>query len=293
MKARCRYCGTESALEFSVGDRNRRITKEVFNYYRCRSCGLIFLDPIPADIGKYYAGPYYTFPTREQIAPFAMHEKYKIDIVQRFVAEGRVLEIGHSWGAFCYLAKQAGFDTEAIEMDTQCCDYINQMLGIRAINDADTCSGLDKATPPDVIALWHVIEHLPDPWAVLDAAANKLRPGGLLVIAAPNPAAFQFRILRRSWVHVDAPRHLELIPECLITDRLRTRGLKRLLYTTADEGSLGWNIFGWEYSLSNLFGSPSLKRFFYKAGTKIGKLLRSIEDREGLGSAYTTVYQKD
>ena len=60
--------------------------------------------------------------------------------------------------------------------------------------------------------MFQIIEHLIDPWDTLQAAAESLLPGGVLVVATPNPGAFQFRFLRGRWTHVDAPRHTALIP---------------------------------------------------------------------------------
>ena len=60
--------------------------------------------------------------------------------------------------------------------------------------------------------MWHVIEHLRRPWEVIERAAANLQDGGVLAIATPNPRALQFKLLRRRWAHLDAPRHLFLIP---------------------------------------------------------------------------------
>jgi 2-polyprenyl-3-methyl-5-hydroxy-6-metoxy-1,4-benzoquinol methylase len=38
----------------------------------------------------------------------------------------------------------------------------------------------------DVISFNDVLEHIPDPWAVLQLAARKLKPGGRIVISIPN-----------------------------------------------------------------------------------------------------------
>jgi len=44
--------------------------------------------------------------------------------------------------------------------------------------------------PYDVITLWHVIEHLPNPWEILDAVYASLKPGGVLALASPNSDTF-------------------------------------------------------------------------------------------------------
>ncbi len=293
MKKKCSYCGNQSNLLFKSKDYNRKITDEVFSHYQCASCALIFIDPVPINLGDYYPQTYYFVPGSVDFlkAGFA-HEKYKIEIIQRFVKKGRLLEIGPSMGCFTYLAKCSGFEAEAIEMDARCSQFLNEVAQIPTVNTADTCGALKKLPPYDVIALWHVIEHLPNPWETLDAIVTSLKPGGVLVIAAPNPYAFQFKVLGRYWPHVDAPRHVMLIPSQLIINRLESLGVKLELNTTNDEGGLGWNTFGWEFFFSNLNSRPRINRYLHAFGRKVAKVFDRFDRAEGKGSAYTLVFRK-
>lgn len=278
---------------FRTRDYNRAVSDEVFDYAKCTRCGLISLDNVPQNLGPYYLSGYHLLPqTDAAIEAGVVHEQYKIDLVRQFVASGRLLEIGPSWGAFCLLAKRAGFSVEAIEMDPTCCEFLSSRIGIRAICRSDEAEALAEASRPDVIAAWHVIEHLRDPWRLVDEAAARLAPGGVLALALPNPAALQFRVLGRYWVHVDAPRHLHLVPPEVLRNRAEAAGLQQVLCTTTDHGSLGWNGFGWAYSLAHLASRPFAKRVLRFAGRKLGVAAALAEGREGLGSAYTSVFRK-
>lgn len=294
MKAHCPFCQKESSLYFRTRDRNRRVTDESFDYYRCPGCRLIFVSPMPADLGKYYQQDYYTTSVSlEQLEACARPEEYKVELIRRFKQGGRLLEIGPAVGCFCLAAKRAGFEVEAIEMSAECCRVLEEKIGVRAINSSDTKGALSQAGPYDVIALWHVIEHLPDPLETMAAAASRLVAGGLLAVAAPNPAAFQFRVLGRYWAHVDAPRHVFLIPAELLIERARSLGLKPLLVTTTDAGGLGWNRFGWEYSLSKLTTRERPSYYLGRVGSKVTDLLARVEQRGMSGSAYTIIFRKE
>lgn len=293
MKTKCSYCGTESGIYFRSKDYNRKISSAVFDHYRCPKCGLIFISPIPENLGDYYPQTYYSVP--ESTAPFdaaAAHERYKIEIIQRYVKQGRLLEIGPSIGYFTYLAKKSGFEAEAIEMDARCSKFLNEVAGIPTINSNDTCSALKTLKPFDVIVLWHVIEHLPNPWETLEVISEKLNPGGILVLSAPNPDAFQFHVLGRYWLHVDAPRHLLLIPAKILVEKMAALGMKVELITTTDEGGEGWDIVGWESFFSNLNAHPRINRVLGLFGRMVAKLFSPIENIEGKGSAYTMVFRK-
>ena len=289
----CSSCNGSMQPAFETRDYNRGVSDEIFRYDRCEKCGLISLRNVPEDIGPYYAAGYHMLPrTDAAIEAGAAHDRYKIDLVTRFIQKGHLLEIGPSWGAFCLLAKRAGFSVEAIELDPDCCAFLNSRIGVRAIRRNDEAAALAEAAQPDVIAAWHVLEHMRDPWTMVDAAAARLAPGGVLVLALPNPYAYQFRLLGRHWAHVDAPRHVHLIPPEVLRMRAEAAGLKQVLCTTTDHGSLGWNAFGWVYSLPHFASGALFKRVLRFAGRKVALLARIVEEREGKGSAYTAVFRK-
>jgi len=221
--------------------------------------------------------------------PHIEAQQYKIDLVRQFVLEGRLLEIGPGLGDFAFLSKYAGFEVDTIEMDERCCQLLRDVIGVNVVHSADTLSTLKNMPKYNVIALWHVIEHLSDPWAILDALTDHILPGGILVIAAPNPESLQFRLFKQFWVHLDAPRHLELIPVQLLSDRLQKQGWQQRLITTTDRGSLYWNRFGWRFSLSNLINRRLSMRLI---GTGWSFITAPLE-RTGLrGSTYTTIFQR-
>lgn len=278
---------------FETRDYNHAVSGEVFRYAICTRCRLASLENVPDDLAPYYVAGYHMQPASDAaIEAGVAHERYKIDLVRRFAASGRLLEIGPSWGAFCLLAKRAGFSVEAIEMDPSCCEFLTKRIGVKAICRSDEAAALSEAAQPDVIAAWHVLEHLRDPWKLVDAAARCLAPGGVLVLALPNPDALQFKILGRYWAHVDAPRHLHLIPSEVLRARAERAGLVQEMCTTTDQGSLGWNEFGWVYSLPHLVSGAFAKRVLRFAGRKISAFTAFAEEKEGAGSAYTSVFRK-
>jgi SAM-dependent methyltransferase len=54
----------------------------------------------------------------------------------------------------------------------------------------------------------HVIEHVPDPVETLTLCHDLLRPGGRLIVVAPNSESLGRRWFRRDWLGWDVPRHL-------------------------------------------------------------------------------------
>jgi SAM-dependent methyltransferase len=281
---------TERAL-FSATDRNRRVGGGAFDYVRCDRCGVIRLANPPADLSAYYPDTYYALPTAERLAAIASRDPFKIGLVGRFSQPGRLLEIGPAFGTFAFQAKQAGYQVSAIEMDARCCTYLDETLGIKAIRSDAPHEVMASLGPQNVIALWHVIEHLPDPWSLIRAAARNLAPGGILVLATPNPLAWQFGVMGPAWPHVDAPRHLYLLPAASVSAFAGQHGLAVVHCDDRDRDVLQWNRFGWQRLVMNLVPDNKwTQRAAFVAGTALSVPMMPFDRRAG--SAYTLVLQK-
>jgi len=265
----------------------------MFTYLRCDACGLVRLADPPDDLGKFYPAAYYDLPSHQRLAKIAGRDAFKIDLVRRFSKPGRLLEIGPAFGVFAYQAKQAGYHVSAIEMDARCCDYLAKELQIDVRQSDAPEQAIQGFAPQDVIALWHVVEHLPDPWTLLRAAAANLRSGGILVIATPNPLAWQFGVMGALWPHVDAPRHLYLLRSATVADFVRPLGLSCIHTTTDDEDARSWNRFGWQRLLMNACPGKWTQRAAFVAGWALSAAMSPLDRRPGAGSAYTLVLRKD
>ena len=289
----CTFCQSPAPLLFRVRDLNRKLSDEVFSYHHCTNCGLIFLYPHPADLGKYYPQDYYgNTRTLKDLEPEYPFNRYKVDIVRQFVQAGRLLEVGPSRGTFAYLAKESGFEVSVIERDEECCRFLRATAGIEALPSTDPTAAIRQQEPCDVIALWQVIEHLNDPWDFIRAAASKLKPGGILVLATPNPDSLQFKTFGRYWFHLDAPRHLQLIPAKLLTDFGATLGLREAMLTSADADSYRHNAAGWQASVGNLIPIRGLRGFIDRQMGRVAYRLRAYEQRGFRGCTYTLVLQR-
>ena len=288
----CPLCGGPAGTAFITTDRNRGITNLRFTYGRCRSCDTLFLLDVPADLGPYYPQEYYRLPSPTELDQLARAEQYKLDFIRPYAGSGSLIEIGAGFGLFSRAAEQAGYDVTAIEMDARCCEYLTSTVGVRAIRSIDPAAVLPELPRPLVVAMWHVMEHLRDPWRLLDVVAARLAPGGVLAIAMPNPRAVQFRLLRGRWAHVDAPRHLFLIPPATLTARASQLGLETAHVTTTDPAGRHWNRFGWEYAVRRRPASTPSTRLKSMASLALTLLLRPVEEHGLNGAAYTAVFVK-
>jgi 2-polyprenyl-3-methyl-5-hydroxy-6-metoxy-1,4-benzoquinol methylase len=290
----CRICGGPTAFAFATTDRNRHLSSDRFVYVRCVSCRTLALANVPPDLSAFYPADYYRVPSgrRELLALGGPAERAKLALLRPFMPAGRLLEIGPAIGAFLAVAQEAGYGVEAVEMDAACCAFLERQLGVRTIRSDDPAGVLETAGQFDIIAMWQVIEHLPDPRQVLEAAARALAPGGVLALAAPNPDALQGRVFGSRWTHIDAPRHLFLLPLPTLVSLGAQAGLDPVLQTTSDASARGWNHFGWRESLASGVRDPRRKRLMRMVGSAIALAIAPVERRGRWGATYTVVLRR-
>jgi 2-polyprenyl-3-methyl-5-hydroxy-6-metoxy-1,4-benzoquinol methylase len=97
-----------------------------------------------------------------------------------------------------------------------------------------------EAASFDYIHLNHVIEHLPDPVAVLRLTARLLKPGGLLFVATPNVASFNCWRSQQFWPHWDSPRHLCIFSPETLSRAVRDAGIRVTKLSTATQSLYEW-----------------------------------------------------
>jgi SAM-dependent methyltransferase len=292
VKKPCPFCGGESRDELIAEDRNRALSDQRFDYRCCQRCGTLFIAEIPVDLGRYYPKDAYAIPTGRERELAIAAEQWRVQLLLRFVEPGRLVEIGPGFGLFAQAAVEAGFEVSAIDMDANATELLGALPGIQAITSDKPAEVLASLPPSRAIVLWHTIEHLPDPAGLLASAAANLEPGGVLALAAPNPQSLQFRLLGARWLHLDAPRHLRLMPAQALVECARGLGLRQLAMTSSDPTGFQCNRSGWQWA-----GRPPLARHTpSRAWTLLTgvltRVLRPIERRGHNGTTYTVVFEK-
>lgn len=256
MLAMCPACQRPCPLLVVSKDYNRRTTRQEFKYFQCGACGLVFMDPIPADLRPFYEGGYAAIPrTLDELRKIAGGERYRLEPILRHKGGGKLLEIGPWRGVFSVNAKDAGFEVTAIEMDQSCVDFLAGVAGVTAIQSIDPAGTMNTMSERfDVIAFWHSLEHLREPWKAVQSAAARLLPGGILLIAIPNIGSYEFHKLKGRWRHLDAPRHLNFYSIAALSRMCADYGLQTVEVTTHDELSRQLSMDTWTHYLRRVFG---------------------------------------
>jgi 2-polyprenyl-3-methyl-5-hydroxy-6-metoxy-1,4-benzoquinol methylase len=148
-----------------------------------------------------------------------LNARWRLQLIQARCSGGKLLEIGCARGDFLSVARDA-FDARGVEP--------NPDLAAAASRVAPVHPDVIERTPWsgfNVIASFHVIEHVNSPRSFIEAAAQRLNPGGLLVIETPNIDSLPFRLLKTKWRQF-IPEHYYFFTPKTMNKLLSDHGLR-------------------------------------------------------------------
>ncbi len=133
----------------------------------------------------------------------------------------RLLDVGAGNGYFLDFARKCGWNVTGIDLDEKAV-AASRSRGLDVRSGTIEAIGEDERF--DGITMGHVIEHVHDPHAVLEACYKRLKPGGWIWVDTPNMDALGHAEYGPHWVGVDAPRHLILFTPASLTEALNRAG---------------------------------------------------------------------
>ena len=157
----------------------------------------------------------------------------KVDlIIDRLDPGQRVLDIGCGDGAYLSLIAGASREAVGVDADEDAVRLANEHLSAAGISNV-TCKqmvisaipGADLGGTFDVAYSMDVIEHLPDPAELVQAAAAVLRPNGILIVGTPLYlgedllSPYHVREFRRAEIADLLKRHLQVDEELILPDK--------------------------------------------------------------------------
>jgi len=207
----CPLCGADdTTLLWQMPDRLQVFAGD-FAIVRCCTCGLLRTSPRPAwgELSAAYAAGRYRMPGEvggEAICGSAMQSLAR-RITVLSPQPGRALDVGCGTGELLAALHHDGWAVQGVEPDATLARQARERHGLDVfVGDLAAAAFPDGHF--DLVILWHVLEHLPEPRATLAEVRRVLRPGGVAVIGVPNAASLQARLFGRYWAAYDVPWHL-------------------------------------------------------------------------------------
>lgn len=131
----------------------------------------------------------------------------RMDWLQLYLPHGLILELGPGTGEFLSVAGERRFQASGVEPSEWAAQRARE-LGVEiTVGQLEDWIAEHPGLRPDAVALWHVLEHVADPVALLGEVATVLRPGGILVLEVPNFASVDARRLGVDWQGATVDEH--------------------------------------------------------------------------------------
>ncbi len=143
---------------------------------------------------------------------------------------GKLLEIGCGNGTMLKYLDSLGWQVEGIDFDPIAVEKA-RLKGINIKLGSLKDQHYDENTF-DAVILSHVIEHVPDPIALLSEIHRILKPGGMISLVTPNINSFGRMLFKNFWLHLDPPRHLFLFDNNSLLKSAQKAGFNHMAINT-------------------------------------------------------------
>ena len=222
-----------------------------FDLHRCHRCGCVFVaqDPTTIDFQALYGPSYYTGGHDAVFSDYLGQEAarraqarrklwWHRNLPPRWPRRGRLLDVGCAAGFFLAEAR-AHYEVQGVELSSWSSAHARDVLGVPVFTGT-----LQQAALPaahfDVITLWDVIEHVPDPVPLLTEAARVLKRDGRLVLTTGDWDSAYARSKGADWHLAAPPWHLTLFGRTTMALAGKRAGLKVLHCASEGVAGDGW-----------------------------------------------------
>jgi len=192
--------------------------KNGFKLYNCFACQLIFVWPIPANLADIYQASYFKGGLSDgMVNKFgytdyeedkkAMRETFIIYLnkILKLTTGRKIFDVGAATGYFLDLAKQAGWQTSGVEIS----EYAAKIASGKGHKIfLGNLENLEIKEKYDVVTMWDVLEHLPDPERCLKSIRDIFNQGGILAINTIDKSSYWARLWGKNWHAILPPEHL-------------------------------------------------------------------------------------
>jgi 2-polyprenyl-3-methyl-5-hydroxy-6-metoxy-1,4-benzoquinol methylase len=248
--ADCHLCGPTGSSQLFTTTVSGAAGVRSVSLVRCKTCGLVFLNPRPTEaaIESFYEEDY--APHRAVSEAGAMTESlqrsaFRVDASApaRFLTTplrwflntlgtrpllhgrrgDRLIDVGCASGRHLLLYHRLGWDVLGLEADAGCCGLIRDELRLPVLEGSWSEAHIEPGQH-NAVMFWHVLEHLHDPRAALEKAFRALKPGGVIQIAAPTCDGAGFSTFGEHWAALEVPKHLYFFSGVVLRKLLEEAG---------------------------------------------------------------------
>lgn len=203
----CPVCGgPEHQAEFS---------KHGVEIVGCPNCDTRYGKRIPANLDDVYQNPNYVlFSKDEEQGHFEYRRerfgRERVGILEEHcgdLTDKRIIDVGCGNGYFLSVAMEKSRHCFGAEFSDKLREFTKEVTGLPVFGE-----GLDDLPEKgfDILTLFDVIEHIPEPIPFMESVDRILNPGGSVLIFTPNFDSFSVKVNKEYSSIVDPTEHVVL-----------------------------------------------------------------------------------
>lgn len=229
----CKLCGNNKFEKRRILNPQNKI--EEFNYYFCSKCKVGYLFDIPtADLSKNYDSDYNEYQDATEVSILSNflekfyypRDSYIKNYAKKF---NSILDIGCGNGSF--LKSVASFFSKYYGSEFNDSAFKKAKEKIKDLVNAGEL--LENVTEKiDVITMWHVLEHIPDPINFLNKIKKVMSSDSTLIIEVPNSNSLNYRIFKSEYNWVSLPEHIFYYNKESLMFLLESQGFEIINFTS-------------------------------------------------------------
>lgn len=208
---RCRVCRStniklikEANIRTSLKRNDFRISDDryglMLSIFACTDCGFLQCLDAP-DTTSYYKtldDPEYETGRKERMHQARIILSRLMKVIGGRPEGLRLLDVGAGSGILLEVASELGFDAEGVEPS----DWLRMTAHKHGCKiNADVIPHPEILGPYDIVTLIDVVEHVSEPFEMIQNAAKLLKAGGTIVIVTPDVKSLAARLMCWKWWH--------------------------------------------------------------------------------------------
>jgi 2-polyprenyl-3-methyl-5-hydroxy-6-metoxy-1,4-benzoquinol methylase len=165
---------------------------------KCKKCGLVYIDYkfTEEELESFYTlenYPYLEGDIRAMEQRSFLQAERDLNVIRKYVKKGKLLDVGCAMGFFLKIAKEHRFEPFGVDISSDLSKLARERYGLNVITGTLENTNF-KNDFFDVITLFSVLEHVPDPLGTLKKINRCIKKEGVLLIKVPNYNRVFFRL---------------------------------------------------------------------------------------------------
>ena len=182
---KCYLCGS---TEFNKRPGSVRDSSEL-EVLECASCGLVFLSSFDHIRNGFYEDSQQYGKERPDIEgclrETAWDDERRFRYLKLMLPKRRLLDFGCEVGGFLLKARELTETAHGVELET-CLGSHYQRHGLTVFQKLSGIPKDIRGGGYNIITMFHVLEHIPDPKSILGKLSDMLADGGQIIVEVPN-----------------------------------------------------------------------------------------------------------